>query len=205
MELYKKMKKVLFILFTASGLSAKSQDSGSEIKPMIKQIALLKTYIAYLEKGYDIARKGLNTISDIKNGHWKMDIEFFNSLKNVNPKIKDYVKVAAIVKYQVGIATICRQLKKQDFNNDEIAYVNRVILHLIGECEIRGDQLAMIIADQKLQMSDDERIKNIDRIYEEVQDQYSFIRNFSNEASTLILQRVKEKNDVEVSQKLRGL
>jgi hypothetical protein len=185
------------------GSSASAQNSA--ILAMLKQISLLETYIGYLEKGYDIARKGLKTIGDIKDGHWKMDTRFFNSLKNVNPKIKGYVKVAAIMDEQVQIVKLCSQLKKQAFNNDEVSYINSVVENLLNACETLVDELINVITDQKLQMSDDERIKGIDRIYDEVQDQYSFIKSFSEQAKLLIRGRLKEHNDINVSKKLRGL
>lgn len=199
------MKKVLFILFTICGLSVWSQDGGAGVKPMIKQIALLKVYISYLEKGYDIARKGLTTIGDIKNGHWQMDTQFFNSLKRVNPKISNYVKAVAITGLQRDILKVCSQLKKMNFNSDETTYINVVISHLLDELENLTGKLVMILTDQRLQLSDDERIQNIDLIYGSMKGQYEFIRNFSNEASILVRQRIKAKKDISVSQKLRGL
>lgn len=197
------MKRLLIVLFIVFGFSAGAQSSA--IVTMLKQISLLETYIGYLEKGYDIASKGLKTIGDIKDGHWKMDIEFFNSLKNVNPKIKGYVKVAAIMNEQVQIVKLCSNLKKQAFNNDEAGYINSVTGHLLNGCETLLDELVDVTTDQKLQMSDDERIKSIDQIYDEVQDQYSFIKSFSEQVRLLIRERLKEKNDIDVSKKVRDL
>lgn len=195
------MRKILLILFIVCKLSA-AQDNTSA---MLKQIALLQVYIGYLEKGYDIARKGLKTIADIKDGHWKMDIEFFNSLKNVNPKVRDYVKVAAIFQQQVQIVRVCGSLRKQSFNTDEVDYIHSVCDHIISECETVVDQLMVVLKDGSLTMSDDERITAIDSIYETVTDQYSFIKDFSEQARLLLRSRLKDKNDINVSKVLRGL
>jgi len=197
------MKKLFILLFIVCGSSAGAQSSA--IVAMLKQIALLETYIGYLEKGYDIGRKGLKTIGDIKDGHWKMDIEFFKSLKNVNPKIKDFAKVAAIMDEQVQIVRLCSNLKKLAFNNDETRYINSVAERLLNECEAVVDELTDVLTDQRLQMSDDERIKVIDQIYDELQDQYGFIKSFSEQAKLLIRSRTKEKKDIQVSKLLRGL
>src|SRR5260221_4860823 len=72
-------------------------------KYLLQQIAALQVYIDYAKKGYDIASKGLNTIRDIKNGDFNLHRDFFGSLKQVNPKIKKYAKVADIIAYQVSI------------------------------------------------------------------------------------------------------
>ena len=106
---------------------------------------------------------------------------------------------------QVQIVKLCSKLKKQTFNDNEVSYINSVTEHLLNECETLVDELISVITDQQLLMSDDERIKNIDRIYAEVQDQYSFIRSFSDQAKLLIRGRLKEKNDIQVSKLLRGL
>src|SRR5258706_5117957 len=154
--------KIILILFGMMWTGITKAQNMEAVKPQLKQIALIKIYIGYLEKGYDIARRGLHTISDIKNGHWKLDIDFFNSLKNVNPKIKNYIKVAAIVDYQMKIIKECSRIKKQLFNDVEIVYIKSVADHLVSQAGILIDQLAAISTDSKFQMSDDERIKNID-------------------------------------------
>ncbi|MCY1553481.1 hypothetical protein D9M68_899670 [compost metagenome] len=48
-------------------------------------------------------------------------------------------------------------------------------------------------------MSDDERLKAVDDIYEQMQDKLLFLRNFNTTSNVLALQRSKEKNDVYVS------
>lgn len=198
------MKKILLILCIISRMAVVvvAQDNTSA---MLKQIALLQVYIGYLEKGYDIARKGLKTIADIKDGHWKIDTRFFNSLKNVNPKIRDYVKVAAILQQQLQIVKVCGSLRKQGFNTDEVGYIHSVCDHIISECETVVDQLLVVLKDGSLTMSDDERITVIDSIYETVTDQYSFIKDYSERARLLLRSRLKDKNDINVSKVLRGL
>ena len=102
------MKK-LWIVIVGISLTYNSQAQGifnqkaGQIKNLIKQIALLEVYIGYLEKGYDIAKKGLTTISDIKNGDLHLHLDNFNSLKTVNPRVKKYVKVVDIVTLQLQI------------------------------------------------------------------------------------------------------
>ncbi len=196
------MKKIFLILFVVFSLTSMAQDNTSA---MLKQIALLQVYIGYIEKGYSIAQKGLKTIGDIKDGHWKMDIEFFNSLKNVNPKIRDYIKVAAIMNQQVQIVRLCGSLRKQRFNTDEVNYIHSVCDHIISECETNIDLLVTVLKDDELHMSDDERISAIDSIYNKVVDQYSFIKDFAERAKLLLRARLRDKNDINVLKILNGL
>ncbi|MES1216914.1 MAG: hypothetical protein ABUT20_15470 [Bacteroidota bacterium] len=192
----------MLIAFLVTANFLQGQDA---IPTMLKQVALIETYIGWLEKGYSIARKGLTTIGDIKGGHWKADIEFFNSLKNVNPAVKKYTAVAAIIGQQTFIVRICHQLRGLNFNPGEISYVKAVADHLIDECTGLTDQLTMVLTDKKLQMSDDERINAIEKIYAAVYDQYSFIKAFSDQAAQLAGCREKEKHDIKFSRSIRGI
>lgn len=177
----------------------------NDAKEGIKQIALLQLYIGYLQKGYSIARNGLNTISNITDGHWKLDTRFFNSLKIVNPEIRRYAKVVAIFDYQVRIVQLCSDLRKKGFEREELVYVNKVVTGLLTDCQGFIDLLTAIIANSRLQMSDDERIRVVDNIYKEMLGQYEFARSFNNEAGLLLLQRKKDLNDVKVVKQLNGL
>lgn len=41
-------------------------------KYLIQQIAALKVYLGYVQKGYSIAQKGLTTVSNIKKGNFDL-------------------------------------------------------------------------------------------------------------------------------------
>ena len=97
------MRKILMILLVltvpcvhAQTFQEWTQQKKTQIKYLVQQIAAFQVYIGYVEKGYSIAKKGLNAISNIKHGDFSMHNDYFNSLKIVNPKIKKYWKVADI-------------------------------------------------------------------------------------------------------------
>lgn len=196
------MKNAFVVVLICFVLCVQGQNGAKE---GIQQIALLQLYIGYLQKGYSIAKNGLNTISNITDGHWKLDIEFFNSLKNVNPAIRRYSKVAAIIDYQLRIIKLCSALRKKTFRGEEAEYINSVIRGLLTECSAMIDLLTTVTVNGKLQLSDDERIRVIDGIYKDVLEQYDFIRGFNNEAGILLLQRQKDEVDVKISKLLNGL
>lgn len=58
------------------------------------------------------------------------------------------------------------------------------------------EELTDVVTSNKLRMSDDERLKAIDRIFADMQDKLLFLRSFNNSATVLSLQREKEANDV---------
>lgn len=196
------MKVMIIALFVFAPVLGFSQN---DTKEGLKQIALLQLYIGYLQKGYSIAKKGLNTISDITNGHWDLDKVFFNSLKDVNPKVREYAKVAAIVSYQVKIVKIWRGLPEKGREDEEAGYLKSVGDKVIAECSGFISLLETVLKSGSLQMSDDERMGMIDKLYNDVTELYSFTRKFSNEADALLLQRRLEENDVKVSKEMKGL
>lgn len=212
------MKTSLFILLLsafASTVKAQTFDEWfkqkkTQKKYLIQQIAALKVYTGYLQKGYLIARNGLNTISNIKNGELHLHDAFFNSLMNVNPNIRNVTKVSDIIRMQVKIVqTYNRSVKhaqaSNGFCNDEIRYIKRVYSRLINDCTATIDELITVITDNKLTMKDDERIKRIDALYEEMQDNYSFTKSFSSQTMMLASARIQETNDIQNSRKLSGL
>lgn len=201
------MKKVIVIAGLV--LLAVSGYSQSQIKLYIQQIAANKVYIEYLQKGYSIAKKGLTTIGNIKNGHWSLDKDFFAGLENINPKVRHYAKVADIVALNIQIVKRYKQALKEArasdrFTGSELDYFGKVFTGLIDNCAVLVDELTLLLKASELKMSDDERIKRIDKLYTNMQDNYVFVQDFSGSMEIMTLQRDKEVNDAAVVKGLYG-
>jgi len=212
------MKKLLILMLfgmIATGAHAQwfgewFQQKKTRTKYLVQQIAGLQVYIAYLQKGYSIAKDGLSTISDIKNGEVNLHKDYFNSLKNVNPKIKRDEKVAAIMAFQAQINK-CAQytnqqvIASQAFNTAEQAYINRVLGRLREDCSKISKELSTLTTDGKLEMKDGERLQRISALYKEMQGNYIFSRHFSNEVLTLAAARMEAQKDIELSRLMNGI
>lgn len=186
------------------------RQSATQKKYLLQQIAALQVYIGYVQKGYSIAKEGLNTISAIKHGEFNLHKDYFNSLKTVNPKIKNYSKVADIIALQVNIIKTykeaARQIKQsRSFNTTEINYINNVFDRLIDDCAKTIDALIAVTTSGELEMKDDERLKRIDALYSDMQDKYTFVQGFSNEAKLLATSRISEQNNIQRSRALNGI
>jgi len=211
------MKKILtiFLLVIGFGVQAQNwqewtQQKKTQIKYLVNQIAAYQVYATYVEKGYAIAKKGLTTIQNIKKGDFSLHDEYFTSLKNVNPKIKSYWKVADIIALQLKIVQSYHQQKNalrqsSQLTPDEINYCNRVFINLLDGCTNIIDQLILLITDGSLQMKDDERIKRIDALHAEMNDKYVFAQHFTNEANELAIQRFIDANDVRTGRALMNI
>lgn len=181
-----------------------------QIKLYLEQIAANKVYIGYLQKGYRILRSGLTTIGNIKDGHFRLDRDFFAAMESINPKIKNYSKVVDIIAYNISIArefkTTLQQARETDlFTGTELSYLERVFGNLLEGCNGVIDALTLFISPGRLKMSDDERIKEIDALHDEMQDRYIFCKQFCAETNVLAVQRKKELNDVNTLKNLHGI
>ncbi|HMU47881.1 MAG TPA: hypothetical protein PKC72_16030 [Chitinophagaceae bacterium] len=203
---------ILFLFLSSNAQTAAewTNQKKTQIRYLLEQIAANKVYIEYIEKGYGIIRKGINTIQKIKQGDLDLHRDFINSLSNVNPKIKSYTRVADIIAYQVCIikvvkAVISNLKESNQFNPDELEYCKAVFERLLDECLKSMDELFRVITSGELQMKDDERIKRIDRLYLDMQGKYAFCKSFSEECSMLAMQRLMEKGEIDLSKRLNGL
>jgi len=212
------MKKIIIIaslLCFAESLSAQTfaewfRQKATQKKYLLQQIAALQVYIGYVSKGYSIAKKGLNTIQDIKQGDLNLHSNYFTSLVTVNPKVKRYTKVADIISLQIDIARQANKTIKDCKNSHqlttaELEYLQKVFNTLLDDCAKCLDALFNIITNGQLSMKDDERIAAIDKLYDDMADKQIFIRSFSNSSKGLCAQRENDKNNIIISKKLNDL
>jgi len=176
-------------------------------KYLIDQIAALKVHLGNLKKGYQIVQQGLYTIDNIKSGNFNLHRDFFSSLNNVNPHIKNSAKVADIIAYQVYIIrdfkqTNTRLKRNGNLTPEELYYLGYCYTNMMKSCDLTLAQLMETITKDKRQMTDDQRIKEIDRLHEDMRDKYAFVRAFGNDNLSLSAMRSKEKRDAELRKML---
>lgn len=211
----KKITLLIMFMIAANSLKAQAfeewfQQKKTQKKYLVQQIAALQVYIGYVKKGYSITKKGLALISDFKKGELNLHTDYFNSLQSVNPGIKNYAKVAGIIAYQVKIVQIynrayrCLQ-ESNAFSSDELNYIYGVYGRLLEDCSNTTDELITVTTNNQLEMSDAERINRVVGLYDAMQDKYSFIQSFSNEAILLANSRIKENNDIQTSRTINGI
>jgi hypothetical protein len=204
------MKKIfLVVLFTAlttGNLHAQAKQQ----RMLLEQIAALQVYIGYAQKGYSAVKKGFNTIGDFKRGEFNLHTDYLNSLKTVNPKIKKYARVTEIIGFQTKIMKSYKRLNQQIrqddlFHGDEVDYIKRVFERLIKNCDTNMDELLTILTDGKLEMKDDERVKRIDMLYQNMLDNYTFSESFSNQTKMIAVSKAAELKEAKNSRVLNGI
>ncbi len=211
------IRTIIILLLVAAGSVCQGQtfdewfkQKKTQKKYLLEQIAALHTYAGYVKKGYGIAQKGLTTISDIRSGEFNLHEEYFSSLKNVNPKIRNYAQVVGIISLEVKITQLYLKTNKQVqvsnlFNDGDVKYVFKVFSGLMDDCAATITELTALITNNNLEMKDNERLGRMDILYRNMQDNFTFAQSFNDQAKVLAIQRMKEKNDVKTGLILNGL
>lgn len=179
------------------------RQKATQKKYLLEQIAALKVYSEYVQKGYKISKQGLDLIGSIKDGDLKQHLEYFLSLSAVNPKIRGYprVKSSLLLGEQIeneitgGLSLISKG--RNLLNDNEDQYCQQVLTRIRISCKQQIDLLKKVIADDALQLKDDERLLRIDAIYSELQEQYAFARNFTDGILMLLRSRREALNELE--------
>lgn len=208
---------LMLIVLTGMAIGARAQTMGewfrqkeTQRKYLLEQIAALRMYKASVKKGYALARQKLTTIGGSKAGALNQDREYFNSLKQVRPRIRHQARVADIIALQVKIMEaqkhFSRQVKESGvFHVEEISYINRVFRRLQGDCTDRLDELILLTTNGSLEMNDSERLERIDAIYQQMQEKYTMTQSFGRGTMVLGMARIQEHQDVLTRQYVHGI
>jgi DNA repair ATPase RecN len=187
-------------LLFPSQAAAQSQEM-QQLILNIEKLAQFKQILTDMKKGYQILNGGYNVVKDLSKGNFSLHETFLDALMQVSPTVRKYKRVGDIIHYQVLLvkeykAAFNRFKNSGNFNPEEITYLEKVYSKLFQESIRNLDELTTVISANTLRMSDDERLSAIDKVYADMQDKLSFLRNFNNNTSVLGIQRIKERNDI---------
>ena len=206
------MKKwILIILITSYG--SRSFGQSQEIQQLLlnwEKLTQLKTILNDMYEGYKVIDKGYTTIRDISQGNFSLHKDFLDGLLEVSPAVQRYKRIADIINYQLRIVKGCKSAYDKfkgdkNFTVEEIVVMEKVYDHLLNEGVKCLDELVMVITGGELRMSDDERLKAIDKVYSKVVEQFSFLKDLNNTTAVLSVQREKDKQELDISRKLHGI
>lgn len=190
----------LLLLISASGQAQTFAEWWSQKKTqkkyLIQQIAALQVYLGYAKKGYEIAGTGLSAMRDITSGEFKLHDLFITGLKKVSPIIRNDVRIAEIIAMQLAILKTFNGLAA-GFNGEHLEYIRDVKAGIVTGCLNDLEELYLVITSGKAEMSDDERIERLNRIYADMQDKSAFAQDFYNKAGLFLRLREAEQRSTD--------
>ena len=208
------MKKlIILIMLTFLNAPAWLNAQDQEIKQLalnVEKLTQLKQLLSDMKKGYRVVSTGYTTIKDLSRGNFSLHQTYLDELMQVSPAVKKYKRVGDIINYQMLLVREYKQAYnrfKQDgnFNPQELEYLGRVYGDLLDKSLSHLDELRSVLTASRLRMSDDERLRAIDNIFEGMQDKVLFLRHFNNSTTILAMQRARERNDVTTIRKIYGI
>lgn len=208
--------KRLFVLVAITGLwlyPSRGTSQSFEVQQLLlnyEKLVQLEEILDQMYKGYKILSDGYNVVKNISEGNFNLHKVFLDGLLAVNPSIAKYKRIPDIIRYQEMVVDeyrrgMARIRQDGELSADEVRYVERLYSNLIKRT-LRGlDELVTIVTATKLRMSDDERLKGIDRLYQEMTRELRFVRSLNSYTYELARQRAKSKNEIETMQHLHGV
>ncbi|MDF2188717.1 TerB family tellurite resistance protein [Paraflavitalea sp. CAU 1676] len=176
----------------------------------IEKLAQFRQMLADMKKGYEILTTGYNAVRNISQGNFQLHKAFLDGLMAVSPAVRQYRRVADIIDYQVQLvkeykAAFGRFKASALFQPGEIEYLSGVYSRLFNASLENLQDLLTIITASRLRMSDEERLQEIDKIFADMEDKLVFLRDFNSSTGILLLQRQKEKTEVQRMMEIEGL
>ena len=201
---------VLFLILINLSFSKISFGQSEDVKQLlldVEKLAQFKQILKDLKQGYEIVSTGYNTIKNISQGNFDMHKAFLDGLLQVSPEVRKYKRVSDIINMQLQIVKEFKSALKRFKNNgeftvEEIDFLNKTYNNLLKKSLIDLDDLATVLTDGKMRMSDDERLHFIDVVFGNMQDKLIFLRHFNSSASILAIQRENEQREVDVMRKV---
>jgi len=190
--------------------SVQSRAQSFEVQQLLlnwEKLSQLKNILQQMKEGYNVISRGYNSVKNIANGNFNLHEAFIDGLLLVNPEIKKYGRVKEIIEYQAKIVSEYRSAfrtfkRSGNFSESNLKYFGSVYDLLLKQSLNNLDDLTSVITSSDLRMSDEERLKAIDRIFVDTQDKLVFLRYFNRQCSLLNLQLAKEKADIQSLQQL---
>jgi hypothetical protein len=204
---------ITLVLFTCLGLAKKSQAQAQEMQQLIldiEKLTQLKGILTDMKTGYQIYTQGYGSISQLSKGNFDLHSVYLNGLLSISPAVKNYGRIADIIIQQASLISEYKSSYKQfsqsgTFSASELSYMSNVYTQLVTQSLENLDELTNVLTAGKLRMSDDERMRAIDRIYGNSSEKLQFLRHFNRQGVVLSLQRRKDLGDTQTLKQLYGI
>ncbi|QHS56580.1 TerB family tellurite resistance protein [Mucilaginibacter sp. 14171R-50] len=201
----------IFIAMLCFSISAQAQsDELQQLMLNIEKLTQFKAILSDMKQGYQIYQQGYGMVSNLSKGNFNLHNIYLTGLMAVSPAVRNNPRVGQIMAQQNDLINEYKRYtslfrQSGSFKGDELNYINNVFNQLVKQGNNNLDELANVMTANQLRMSDDDRLRTIDRIYVSSTDQLQFLRYFNRKAVMLSLQRSKDLSDTQTLKRLYGI
>jgi hypothetical protein len=202
---------LVLLIFTINVRKGYAQ--GQELQQLllnIEKLTQLKGILSDMKTGYQIYQQGYSSISQLSKGNFNLHSVYLNGLLSITPAVKNYGRVPEILTQQASLISEYKNAYNRfkqsgTFSAGELSYMGSVYSQLVSQSLQNLDELTNVLTAGKLRMSDEERIKAINRIYLSSTDKLQFLRYFNRQGTLLNIQRSKNIGDSRTLKQLYGI
>lgn len=157
-------------------------------KYLLAQIEALQMYGSYLKKGYTVAKGGLGSITSYIGDEFKLHNTYYDRLKTADQALKNNSQVKQIIGWQQDIIK-----QTSSWQSDDMTYIAKVKNALLQDCEAQLTELINVVSNAT-EMSDAERLQQIEIIHAAMLSNLHFATNFSSQLKRFQIQQQQEIN-----------
>lgn len=152
----------------------------------------------------------LNEIAQWTDRQRQLYKKYYDELWKVRSTITTYKRIKQIIERQQQIIAeyhFTWNMINQDghFTRSEIDYMYRVYTGILNESVYNLDQILLVINSFKTQMTDAKRLEIINKAGDQIEQNYTDLKQFNNQNIQLSLNRAKDEHELEIVKKLYGL
>lgn len=203
------MSPILFTLLSCcmvTRLRAQSSEAQILLLDVDKLSAFRKT-LEDMKTGYTQLRESYEAVRGICEGSYQLHEAFLDALWVASPAVRRDWKVAGILAMQKDLASEYQAAFRRlgaggGLHPEELVYLRGVARRVIAASTESLDDLATLLTDGQMQMTDAERLEGIDRIYEKTEARLAFLRRLFSGALLLDHARNKALEDTHTLQTL---
>lgn len=207
------MKNLIIVFICCFGYQSQAQtfkeffrQKETQKEYLMKQIIALKFYGDFLKEGYGIVDSGLNTIKNFNKTEFSLHSGYFNSLKGINPVVANSPMIGEITNWKNRTINLLGNLKTQSqTGTPEAEYIEKVKSKVISECQKEFSILKLVLTPGKLELTDEERLNQIEKLHKSMQNKYEFAESFVHSVKLLENQKRNEQLQLKASKEMFNL
>lgn len=200
------MKRIILLTVLLSWGMAANTARAQSIADLVQELALdyqklagMKSILKQMQQGYQLVSTGYHSVKNVAQGNFNLHEAFLDGLLLVSPTVRKYPRITDIINDQSELVREYHSAYSgfkvnTRFGVADIDYMTGVYNNLVTSSLNNLDELTLVLTDNQLRMSDDERLNAIDRIYASGHDQLTFLRNFNSHMAMLATMKASDNN-----------